>query len=201
VDSGLYQLWFAVRYIHVASVALLTGGAATLCALCVQPRGEVETAGAVLAATVYEWMFWSLVGITVVTGVSNLGLKGDGLMTPGLWALTWTTTRAGLRALESDDDDQVSGSIVMRLTVAGGWNGIGIFVALAFVFLFNLARHGTPAPTFVPLVVLGVAIGGSLAFTIGAVVGFVYGLVDAALLCGAAALLRWTRGDSVTSTR
>jgi hypothetical protein len=82
VDNAFYQLWFAVRYIHVASVALLTGGAATLCALCARPRGEVETAGAVLAATMYEWMFWSLVGITVVTGVSNLGLKGDGLMAP-----------------------------------------------------------------------------------------------------------------------
>lgn len=62
MDNGLYQLWFGVRYIHVASVALLTGGAATLCGLCVRPRGEVETAGAVLAATAYEWMFWSLVG-------------------------------------------------------------------------------------------------------------------------------------------
>jgi hypothetical protein len=33
-----------------------------------------------------------------------------------------------------------------------------------------------------------------LAFTIGAVVGFVYGLVDAALLRGSAALFRWTLG-------
>jgi hypothetical protein len=118
-----------------------------------------------------------------------------------LWALTWTATRAALRALESDDDDHMSGSIVMRLTVAGGWNGIGIFGVLAVVFLFNLAARGTPTSTFVPLVVLGVAIGGSLAFTIGAVVGFAYGIVDAALLGGAAALLRWTQGGSVTSTR
>jgi hypothetical protein len=117
------------------------------------------------------------------------------------WASTWAATRAGLRALESDDDDHVAGSIVMRLTVAGGWNGIGIFAVLAPGFLFNLALHGTPAPAFVPLVVLGGAIGGSLAFTIGAVVGFVYGLVDAALLRGGAALLRWTQGGSVTSTR
>ena len=82
MDNAFYQLWFAVRYIHVASVALLTGGAVTLCALCVRPRGDGETAAVVLAAPVYEWMFWSLVGITVVTGVSNLGLKGDGLMAP-----------------------------------------------------------------------------------------------------------------------
>jgi hypothetical protein len=112
----------------------------------------------------------------------------------GLWALTWTATRAGLRALEFDDD-RGPASMVMRLTIAGGWNGIGIFAALIVVFLFNLASRGTPALTFVPLLFLGVSIGGSLAFTIGAVVGFVYGLVDAALLRGAAGLFRWTQGD------
>ena len=97
MDKPLYQLWFGVRYIHVASVALLTGGAATLCALCVRPRGDAETAGALLAAMAYEWMFWSLAGITVVTGVSNLGLKGDGLMAPEtMWgrALTVKLTAA-----------------------------------------------------------------------------------------------------------
>jgi hypothetical protein len=138
---------------------------------------------------------------TLATSLSHLDtLLGVGFFLI-LWALTWTATRAGLRALESDDDDPASVSIVMRLTVAGGWNGIGIFGALFIAFLFNLARHGTPALTFVPLLVLGIAVGGSLAFTIGAIVGFVYGLVDAALLGGAAALLRWTQGNSATSTR
>jgi hypothetical protein len=112
----------------------------------------------------------------------------------GLWALTWTATRAGLRALECDDDDRGSVSIVMRLTIAGGWNGIGIFGALVCVLLFNLVGRGTPGLAFVPVLFFGVAIGGSLAFTIGAVVGFAYGLVDAALLRGAAALFRWTQG-------
>ena len=112
----------------------------------------------------------------------------------GLWALTWTATHAGLRALESDEDDRGSVSIVMRLTVAGGWNGIGIFGALVFVLLFNLAGRGTPSLAFVPVFFFGVAIGAALAFTIGAVVGFVYGLVDAALLRGSAALFRWAQG-------
>lgn len=113
----------------------------------------------------------------------------------GLWALTWAATRAGLRALERDEDDRGSVSIVMRLTIAGGWNGIGIFGALVFVFLFQLTSRGTPAVAFVPLLFLVLAVGGSLAFTIGAVVGFAYGLVDAALLRGAAALFRWAQGD------
>jgi len=112
----------------------------------------------------------------------------------GLWALTWAATRAGLRGFDSDGDDQVSDSMVMRLTVAGGWNGIGIFGALVFVLLFNLTGRGTPGLAFVPVFFFGVAIGGSLAFTIGAVVGFAYGLVDAALLRGSAALFRWAQG-------
>lgn len=97
MDSAFYQLWFAVRYIHVASVALLTGGAATLCAVCLGRRGEANDGGELVAAPVYEWMFWTLVGITVATGVSNLGLKGDGLMQPETsWgrALTMKVTAA-----------------------------------------------------------------------------------------------------------
>ena len=88
----------------------------------------------------------------------------------------------------------------MRLTVAGGWNGIGIFGALVFVLLFNLAGRGAPGLAFVPVFFFGVAIGGSLAFTIGAVVGFAYGLVDAALLRGSAALFRWAQGDGQETT-
>ena len=92
MDDAFYQLWFAVRYIHVASVALLTGGAVTLCALCVRRGGDGETMEAVLAAPVYEWMFWSLVGLTAVTGLSNLGLKGDGLLAPETtWGRALTT--------------------------------------------------------------------------------------------------------------
>ena len=29
-----YQLWFAVRYIHLVAVAVLPGGAAVMCVLC-----------------------------------------------------------------------------------------------------------------------------------------------------------------------
>ena len=86
MNTFSYPLWFAVRYVHVVSVALLAGGAMTLCALCLfsRPRGDADAA--FLAASLYEWAFWSLVGVTVVTGVSNLGLKGDGLMGPAtMW--------------------------------------------------------------------------------------------------------------------
>jgi hypothetical protein len=83
-SSGFFQLWFAVRYVHVASVTVLAGGALMTCVRFVssQSQGELETRSAIAAAAIYEWTFWSVVGLTAVTGVSNLGLKGDGLLGP-----------------------------------------------------------------------------------------------------------------------
>jgi hypothetical protein len=84
--TASYQLWFAVRYIHVASVTLLLGGSALLCAWSVSLKEEHGAAAVVQAASTFEWMFWSIAGVLVLTGVSNLGLKGDGLMPPNT---TW----------------------------------------------------------------------------------------------------------------
>jgi hypothetical protein len=82
VETVSYQLWFAVRYVHVASVTLLAGGAATMCALCVASRTSPDPDAALVAAPLYEWAFWSIAGVTAATGVSNLGLKGEGLLGP-----------------------------------------------------------------------------------------------------------------------
>jgi hypothetical protein len=86
VEPFSYQLWFTVRYVHVASVALLTGGAmmvgATWLAYPALPEHQLRRG----LASAYEWVFWSLAGVTVATGISNLGLKGDGLLGPGT---TW----------------------------------------------------------------------------------------------------------------
>jgi hypothetical protein len=78
-----YQLWFAVRYVHVVSVALLTGGALIVAALWILPDALALDA-AFAAASAYEWTFWSVAGITVATGVSNLGLKSEGLLGPAI---------------------------------------------------------------------------------------------------------------------
>jgi hypothetical protein len=154
VDNAFYQLWFAVRYIHVASVALLTGGAVTLCALCVRPRGDGETAAVILAAPVYEWMFWSLVGITVVTGVSNLGLKGDGLMAPETtWgrALTMKLTAAlvllALSLVRTDFvircSTAVSPGRSSRIrTVLGSLYGLTVILMLGALWLGLGLAHG-----------------------------------------------------------
>jgi hypothetical protein len=36
----VFQLWFTVRYVHVASVALLAGGAMIIAAGCFAPRED-----------------------------------------------------------------------------------------------------------------------------------------------------------------
>jgi uncharacterized membrane protein len=73
-----YQLWFAVRYVHVGAAAVLIGGALLVAVLSLQ--GDLDAS--IAAAAAYEWIFWTVVGVSVVTGVSNLGLKGDGLLGP-----------------------------------------------------------------------------------------------------------------------
>jgi hypothetical protein len=95
-----FQLWFAVRYVHVASVALLAGGATLLAAWCLMPRTAAGAEAALVAAPIYEWAFWLLAGLVAVTGVSNLGLKGEGLMGPGTsWGRALTTKLAAVLTL------------------------------------------------------------------------------------------------------
>jgi uncharacterized membrane protein len=82
METFSYGLWFTVRYVHVASMTVLAGGALTMCTLCLASTTPVEAEPAWAAAPAYEWTFWSIIGVIVATGVSNLGLKGEGLMGP-----------------------------------------------------------------------------------------------------------------------
>ena len=77
-----FDTWFAVRYVHVASIALLAGGAFASLALCMSTGVAGNQRVAIVAATVYERAFWLIAAVTVATGISNLGLKGDGLLGP-----------------------------------------------------------------------------------------------------------------------
>jgi hypothetical protein len=83
VPGAFYQLWFAVRYVHVVAAATLIGGA-TLVALIAVASGRDACATGWLPelAVAYEWVFWTVMTTSVVTGISNLGLKGDGLLPP-----------------------------------------------------------------------------------------------------------------------
>ena len=82
MTDPFFQLWFAVRYVHVASAALLAGGALMVAAMWLQAGASIDSGAAYAAARAYEWIFWSAIAVTVATGVSNLGLKGDGLLGP-----------------------------------------------------------------------------------------------------------------------
>ena len=80
METFSYQLWFAVRYVHVVSVTLMAGGACMVCALCASSRATRAPEIELMVAVLYEWAFWLMIGVTVATGVSNLGLKGEGLL-------------------------------------------------------------------------------------------------------------------------
>ena len=128
----LYQLWFAVRYLHVASAALLAGGALIVAVSCAVPRARGGAASTV--------------------------------------------------------------SIVFQTTIAGGWNGTGIFATLVvFGLVSGFVNRGSAAMTFLPVQFLVAVVGTLLAFTIGSVVGMVYGLIDALLLGCGEMLDRWAR--------
>ena len=86
--DAFYQTWFAVRYVHVASAALLVGGAGTICGLSASTAAIADSAAVRVAAVLYEQAFWLVIGVSVATGISNLGLKGEGLLGPDT---TWGT--------------------------------------------------------------------------------------------------------------
>ena len=67
---------------HVASIALLAGGTFASLALSVSAGAGGSLNATLAAAAVYERMFWLVAGVTVATGISNLGLKGEGLLSP-----------------------------------------------------------------------------------------------------------------------
>jgi hypothetical protein len=80
MDTFSYQTWFAIRYVHIVSVALLSGGALTVCALSASTAANAESKAALMMAVAYERAFWLAASVTVATGVSNLGMKGDGVL-------------------------------------------------------------------------------------------------------------------------
>jgi hypothetical protein len=82
METFSYQTWFSVRYVHVVSVALLSGGAFAICALSAASAAVADPKPALMMAAVYERVFWLMAGVAVATGVSNLGLKGDGVLGP-----------------------------------------------------------------------------------------------------------------------
>ena len=62
MDAFSYQTWFAVRYLHVASAALLVGGAFTICGLSASATAIADSSAVRGAAVLYEHVFWLVIG-------------------------------------------------------------------------------------------------------------------------------------------
>lgn len=82
-----HTLAIAVRWLHVAAMALALGGALLLTWLAFREPAERVVA----VALRYEQAFWLAAGLLVMTGVGNLGAFGVGLPQPGTsWGTTFT---------------------------------------------------------------------------------------------------------------
>lgn len=75
-----HALSFVMRWLHVAAMTFMVGGAGLL---VVSARRVTEDGGALLRlATVYEAVFWIVLGVQVISGIGNLGAFGTGLPLP-----------------------------------------------------------------------------------------------------------------------
>jgi hypothetical protein len=72
-DAHLLSL--AIRWVHVASMALALGGALLVCGLSVGDRPDRLPLDQLLlgVAVRYEWLFWGALGLLVITGLGNIG--------------------------------------------------------------------------------------------------------------------------------
>lgn len=105
-----------------------------------------------------------------------------------LWTTTWFATRTGLGYLRRADS--VVEPRVISTGVAGGWNGVYVFIVLLVGFLFFTIREQRVA-SVLAIALIGSTVGSLLAFFIGALVGLLYGLVDAMLFGFSAWLFNW----------
>jgi len=83
-----HTLAVAVRWLHVAAMAMTLGGALLVAWLAFREPAERVVA----VALRYEQTFWLAAGVLVMTGVGNLAAFGTGLPQPGTgWGAVFTT--------------------------------------------------------------------------------------------------------------
>ena len=102
-----------------------------------------------------------------------------------LWLTTWHATRMGVRSMESDP--RVDWTIDATM-VAGGWNGLYIFILPAAGIVITALVSEQPLSAL-PIFVVVTVIGSIAAFVIGLIVGLAYGLTEAVLFRASTALL------------
>jgi hypothetical protein len=71
---------FLVRWVHVAAVSFLFGGALLLFLLfLVLRKRDADRRTLLQLMQTYEWASWGAIGLVVMTGVGNLGHFGESL--------------------------------------------------------------------------------------------------------------------------
>ncbi|PYR22602.1 MAG: hypothetical protein DMF98_19945 [Acidobacteria bacterium] len=115
-----------------------------------------------------------------------------------IWATTWLATRRGLREVErsASVDTASSAAIVMSTIVAGAWDGLYVFGALVVGFLAaSISTQGLGALPVIPVFAIGSVFGGTVAFTIGAIAGLLYGMVELFVRGVCRRLYLWTTSN------
>ena len=115
-----------------------------------------------------------------------------------LWATTWFATRIGLRYHGSATSDGGWESTLETTIVAGGWNGV--FVWLALVIGVMVMSAGVAPPAAIVSFILAATLGSLLAFTFGGVVGLIYAIVETILIAVGERLVRFVTGSDPTLT-
>jgi putative copper export protein len=147
VELDPHVLHVAVRWVHVAAMAMAFGGALTVLALATRPAPD--GAGAVVAVALrYEWLFWAAAGLLAMTGVGNLAAFGPDLSAPSTpWGTTLVIKLGSVLAL-------VVLSLPRTLAVARISRSAGTLASGAVDRLRNL--YGATAGAFA--VILGLAV-------------------------------------------
>ena len=161
-------------------------GAAPFCALPLWSLAAFRTTSFVLGT-----MLWLHARGSLLSSLQQLDTLSGFVLFVVLWTTTWLASRRGLKELGAAPPS--AGAMVMITTVAGAWNGLYLFAVLLAVFL--VIRIGSLGATVAPALIFGAAFGGPLAFTIGAVAGLAYGLLEALLSTVTRRLYRLTVGS------
>ena len=81
LDVPLLSMTYLIRWLHVASMAGLFGGAILIVFLSFQ-ISDRRPGELLHVAQAYEWIFWLAIGLLVMTGVGNLGAFGAAVPEP-----------------------------------------------------------------------------------------------------------------------
>jgi hypothetical protein len=114
-----------------------------------------------------------------------------------LWATTCAATSWGVRyaARPAHSTD----ALALCIAISGGWNGVAIFAVLLAVFTVRVATASSQPLAAIPVLFLSAVIGSLLAFTIGTMIGLVFGLIDTVLIRVGSALAEWIEGGELAA--